>query len=143
MSWLWPFKHHCQNARKSPDYFWKIIHWIYPEHMVAKEGFGIVFDNRQEGKPYWRFKDNLPIIGYNSWKENDSPEAINDMLVLFTLKRLEEKDWVKSWHIEKHPSKEVIEGIRYAVYMRNKHGFLDNLSLIEILDKLNEYARRV
>jgi hypothetical protein len=142
MNWPWPFNKHCHKP-ENPDYFWKIIHWVYPEDMAAKEGFGIVLDNRQEGKPYWRFKNNLPILGYTSWKENYFAGPHMEMIETFTLKRLQQKDWVKSWHVEEHPSEEIIEGIRYGAYVRNKYKLLDNLSLIEILDKLNEYKQKL
>jgi hypothetical protein len=112
--------------------YWDIVHMIYAEKMAAKDGYGIVFDNSEEGKPYcaWELP---PIFGYLNWKDGEQE---------FRTVHSEEdlsRDYVIKIHKAKPISKEIVEGIRYSVYLLHKAELIDNLSLIEILDRLNEY----
>jgi len=138
---FWPFKQKPKLVEQPQEYYWKIIYWVYPEDRAAKEGFGIVFDNRGEGKPYWRW-NSPPIFGYMTWKAHGDTNPV-DLLPMSLADLNREPRCIAEWHVEEHPSQEVIETLKHCIQLRNikyrKLGGLDNLSAIEILSKLNEY----
>jgi hypothetical protein len=116
---------------------YKIVHWFYPDHFATKEGFGIVVDPKTCGCAW----DSL-IIGYTNAKGEDRQRE-QEFHAWQSFDDFKRRDYIEDWHFERHPCKVMIEGIRYAVYYRYKVGMLDNLSLVEILDKLNGYNRRI
>lgn len=118
---------------------YKIIHWNYAELMAAKDGFGLIVDP-QSMKCNW----DSCILGYLNWKNSHYPIDIeSEYTECLSFKKFAETDYLAGWHYEEKPSKEVIDSIRYAVYLRHKRNHMDNLSLIEILNKLNEYDQRI
>lgn len=116
---------------------YKIVHWFYPDKFAAKEGFGIVVDPKQCGCAW----DSL-IIGFMNWKSTHY-QIDQEFGEYKSFRDFNELDYTKAWHYEDDPSEEVVDGIRYSIYLRHKQGLLDNLSLIEILDKLNEHNRTI
>jgi hypothetical protein len=116
--------------------YWDIVHFVFAERMAAKDGYGIVFDNSEEGKPYCAWK-LPPIFGYVNWKDGGQEFA-----TAYSEEDLS-NDFIVKMHKVSPVTNEIIEGIKHSVYLMNKIKLIDNLSLIEILDKLNEHDRRM
>jgi hypothetical protein len=116
---------------------YKIVHWYYPHEFAAKDGFGIVVDPKPMGCAW-----NSLIIGYLNWKTDDG-YGNQEFSEYHDFKTLNEKDHIANWHFEHKPSKFTLDCIRYSIYLRHKRRLMDNLSLVEILDKLNEHIRRI
>ena len=115
----------------------KIVHWQYVNRMAAKEGYGIVLDPEKCGCAWPTL-----IVGYTIWKIKGIEPDI-EYTAYYSFGELNEPDCMRGWHYENNVTKEIIENIRYAIYLRHKWHMLGNLSLIEILDKLNEYDRAI
>jgi len=117
--------------------YWEIVHTVYPEDAAAKDAYGIVFDNRNKSGPYGGWYPLQPIIGYLNWKSGDQ-EFVN----IHNIREIEQYGY--KMHVAKPVTKEIIKGLKYNFYFMNKHyKWFDNLSLIEVLDKLNEYSRAI
>ena len=125
-------EHKCRTEFKYK--YWDIVHWKYPSGYAAKEGYGIIFDNRQEGKPYWRWR-KPPIIGYTIFRSGSIEP------VVCAWKEDLDKTWEFDWHVEKELLSSVLQQIERSIRHYNYVGILDNLSYVEILNKIKDYEK--